>query len=64
MKRIDPRVPCKDCPSRTIPKTCETTCEKWARYKEELEKERTAIQSAKMLEKAVNRQIWRNSRNG
>lgn len=58
------RVPCKDCPYRTIPKTCEKDCERWEIYKKELEREKTIIQSAKMLEKAVNRQIWRNSKNG
>lgn len=55
------KVPCKGCLDRTIPKTCEKTCEKWLKYKKELENEKAQIKSAKDLEKAINRQIWRNS---
>lgn len=55
------KVPCKGCLNRTIPKTCERNCEKWAKYKKELDAEKAQIKYAKDLEKAINRQIWRNS---
>ena len=54
-------VPCKDCKERTIPKTCEHSCKKWAEYKKELDNRKSKIKFAKDLEKAINRQIWRNS---
>ena len=30
-------IPCQNCKDRTIPKTCETNCLKWIKYKKELE---------------------------
>ena len=55
------KAPFKGCLDMSIPKTCEKTCEKWSKYKKELENEKAQIKYAKDLEKAINRQIWRNS---
>lgn len=59
--RTDNRVPCKDCADRKIPKSCEPTCERWKKYKHDLEQEKKMVREAKALEKAINKQIWRNS---
>lgn len=55
------KVPCKECSNRTIPKTCEASCEKWIKYKKEQQLEKSQIKYFKDLERAINRQIWRNS---
>lgn len=58
---INCKVPCKGCKDRKIPKTCESTCERWIKYKKEQQTEKSQIKYIKDLERAINRQIWRNS---
>lgn len=53
------KVPCKDCQNRKIPKTCESTCEKWINYKKEKNKEKELYIQAKLIEKEINKQTRR-----
>lgn len=41
--------PCKDCKDRKIPKTCEKTCDKWNKYRAELDVARDKIQKERLL---------------
>lgn len=61
--KIDCKVPCKNCPNRKIPKTCENDCEDWKKYKTELIEEKKLIQQTKMLDIAIKKQIYKNNKN-
>ena len=43
--------PCKDCLSRTIPKSCEGTCAKWKAYVEERNELKSKMHIKKQLDK-------------
>lgn len=56
--------PCRDCPNRAIPKTCEKTCEKWLEYEKSKNEEKEKVKSAKRLSQLIGNQIWKNRKKG
>lgn len=51
--------PCKNCNQRTIPKTCESTCEKWQQYANQKKKEKESITKHKEIERYINHCLWK-----
>lgn len=47
--------PCKDCEERKVPKTCETTCAKWAYFKKKSEEQKEIIKK----KKEIHYKLWR-----
>lgn len=43
------KVPCKNCPNRKIPKTCEGECQKWQEYQRLNKEEKVKILKEKRL---------------